>query len=86
MKHQVETLEAFNDPDVDVVFNTAMTGDGKSLAAYLPAFRNANLSLLCILRMNLIQDQYSSLPRYKRRLRYPFTTPMLRCMATKITA
>jgi CRISPR-associated endonuclease/helicase Cas3 len=33
--HQVETLKALRDPDVDVVFNTAMTGDGKSLAAYL---------------------------------------------------
>ena len=33
--HQVETWKALNDPDVDVIFNTAMTGDGKSLAAYL---------------------------------------------------
>ncbi len=33
--HQVATLEALRDPDVEVVFNTAMTGDGKSLAAYL---------------------------------------------------
>src|SRR6266851_7040554 len=37
LKHQVETLEAFHDPNIDVIFNTAMTGDGKSLAAYLPA-------------------------------------------------
>ena len=33
--HQVETLKALRDPNIDVVFNTAMTGDGKSLAAYL---------------------------------------------------
>lgn len=33
--HQAATLEALRDPTVDVVFNTAMTGDGKSLAAYL---------------------------------------------------
>ena len=33
--HQAETLNALRDPSVDVVFNTAMTGDGKSLAAYL---------------------------------------------------
>ncbi len=39
LKHQVATYEAFNDPDVDVIFNTAMTGDGKSLAAYLPVFQ-----------------------------------------------
>jgi len=33
--HQHETLKALRDPNIDVVFNTAMTGDGKSLAAYL---------------------------------------------------
>lgn len=33
--HQLETLKAIRDPEIDVVFNTAMTGDGKSLAAYL---------------------------------------------------
>lgn len=33
--HQVETWKALNDPDVAVIINSAMTGDGKSLAAYL---------------------------------------------------
>jgi CRISPR-associated endonuclease/helicase Cas3 len=33
--HQVETYKAINNPDVNVVINTAMTGDGKSLAADL---------------------------------------------------
>lgn len=33
--HQLETFKALQNPDIDVVFNTAMTGDGKSLAAYL---------------------------------------------------
>jgi CRISPR-associated endonuclease/helicase Cas3 len=35
-EHQVETYKALIDTNVDVVINTAMTGDGKSLAAYLP--------------------------------------------------
>jgi CRISPR-associated endonuclease/helicase Cas3 len=35
MWHQAETFRALNDPEIDVVINTAMTGDGKSLAAYL---------------------------------------------------
>ena len=35
MWHQAETLKALRDPQIDIVFNTAMTGDGKSLAAYL---------------------------------------------------
>lgn len=37
--HQVETFKALNNPEIDVVFNTAMTGDGKSLAAYLKSFQ-----------------------------------------------
>lgn len=35
-QHQVETYKKLINRDVDVVINTAMTGDGKSLAAYLP--------------------------------------------------
>lgn len=35
-QHQVETYSALTSGNYDVVFNTAMTGDGKSLAAYLP--------------------------------------------------
>lgn len=37
--HQLETWKAINDLDIDVIFNTAMTGDGKSLAAYLKALQ-----------------------------------------------
>ena len=33
--HQLETFKALNNPNIDVIFNIAMTGDGKSLAAYL---------------------------------------------------
>ncbi len=33
--HQVETLKAIRNPNIDVIMNTAFTGDGKSLAAYL---------------------------------------------------
>lgn len=33
--HQASTWEAVRDSNIDVIFNTAMTGDGKSLAAYL---------------------------------------------------
>ncbi|MEZ4867299.1 MAG: hypothetical protein R3C14_38600 [Caldilineaceae bacterium] len=37
-QHQVETYCALTDPQgPDVVINTAMTGDGKSLAGQLPA-------------------------------------------------
>jgi CRISPR-associated endonuclease/helicase Cas3 len=35
-EHQLETYQALSDGRYDVVINTAMTGDGKSLAGYLP--------------------------------------------------
>lgn len=36
-QHQVETYRALVAGDAEVIFNTAMTGDGKSLAGQLPA-------------------------------------------------
>jgi len=68
LKHQVETWEAFNNPDVDVVINTAMTGDGKSLAAYLPAFRNDKSVIAMYPTNELISDQHNALPSYEQRL------------------
>src|SRR5690242_16291832 len=35
-QHQIDTYQALKGSEFDVVINTAMTGDGKSLAAYLP--------------------------------------------------
>ena len=39
-QHQVETYHALTRRDADVLVNTAMTGDGKSLRAYLPTLVN----------------------------------------------
>ncbi|MDQ6662669.1 MAG: type I-D CRISPR-associated helicase Cas3', partial [Chloroflexota bacterium] len=70
LKHQVKTLEAFQDPDVDVIFNTAMTGDGKSLAAYLPTFQDHHKHVIAMYPTNeLVRDQFSALARYKQDLR-----------------
>src|SRR6266581_8737713 len=68
LKHQVATYKAFNDPDVDVIFNTAMTGDGKSLAAYLPVFQQHKHIIAMYPTNELVQDQYNALPGYRRRL------------------
>jgi CRISPR-associated endonuclease/helicase Cas3 len=55
--HQVETFNALNDPNIDVVFNTAMTGDGKSLAAYLDMLQG-NCSAIGLYPTNeLARDQ-----------------------------
>src|SRR6266699_4608788 len=68
LKHQVATFEAFNDPDVDVIFNTAMTGDGKSLAAYLPVFQQQKHVIAMYPTNELVQDQCSAFPKYERNL------------------
>lgn len=68
LKHQAETLAAFNDPEIDVIFNVAMTGDGKSLAAYLPAFQQQKNIIAMYPTNELVQDQYRALPRYEQDL------------------
>ena len=55
--HQAATLEALRDPNIDVVVNTAMTGDGKSLAAYLEVLQG-ELSAIGLYPTNeLARDQ-----------------------------
>ena len=61
-EHQLETYEAVIGGEYDVVINMAMTGDGKSLAAYLPSLVHAE-SLLGMYPTNeLARDQGMSLP------------------------
>ena len=63
-EHQVKTFDAIRDPDIDVVFNTAMTGDGKSLAAYLPALVNNRRVLAMYPTNELILDQCKQIKSY----------------------
>lgn len=63
--HQVQTWELLNDPAIDVVFNTAMTGDGKSLAAYLKAMTGKNYTLAMYPTNELARDQERQVQNYK---------------------
>ena len=64
-QHQVETYKAIQDPDVDVIFNKAMTGDGKSLAAYLARADRKAKSILSMYPTNeLIKDQERQVQEY----------------------
>ena len=63
-QHQVETYRAILDPDVQVIFNTAMTGDGKSLAAYLPALTQGKSILAMYPTNELIKDQNRQVQGY----------------------
>lgn len=57
-QHQVETYKALTQGDADVIFNTAMTGDGKSLAAYLPVLENSRQRVFGMYPTNeLLRDQ-----------------------------
>ncbi len=62
--HQLETWKAILDPDIDVIFNRAMTGDGKSLAAYLAALQGC-LPVIGLYPTNeLARDQMSQIEGY----------------------
>jgi CRISPR-associated endonuclease/helicase Cas3 len=63
--HQLETFRALHNPDIDVVFNTALTGDGKSLAAYLPAMTGKNYTLAMYPTNELARDQEKQVQFYK---------------------
>ncbi|NJN18913.1 MAG: type I-D CRISPR-associated helicase Cas3' [Oscillochloris sp.] len=71
-QHQLETYRALHDPAVGVVINTAMTGDGKSLAGLLPTLTDDqhNGTMALYPTNELIQDQQRStetmLPLWQR--------------------
>ena len=67
--HQLETLKAIRDPNIDVIINIAMTGDGKSLAAYLETLLKGMLqeyyNVIGLYPTNeLARDQESQIKRY----------------------
>lgn len=57
--HQHEVYQALHDPEIEVVFDVAMTGDGKTLAAFLPAMRSSKLrrTMVAYPTNELIRDQ-----------------------------
>ncbi len=69
--HQSETLKALRDPTVDVVFNTAMTGDGKSLAAYLELLQGNCIALGLYPTNALAGDQENRIKDYIDKFQTP---------------
>ncbi len=67
-QHQVETYIALISGEYDVIFNTAMTGDGKSLAGQLPTLLDfENNPLFAMFPTNeLIRDQEKKLEQTKK--------------------
>jgi CRISPR-associated endonuclease/helicase Cas3 len=62
--HQAATLEALRNPNIDVVFNTAMTGDGKSLAAYLEVLQGEFSAIGLYPTNELARDQETQIQGY----------------------
>lgn len=71
--HQLETYLAVQNQEYDVVINTAMTGDGKSLAAYLPVLLNPNHHTFGMYPTNeLSRDQGRQFQNYMTHFRQAF--------------
>lgn len=84
--HQVRTYQLLNDRNLDVVFNTAMTGDGKSLAAYLPALRQGRCTMGLYPTNELSRDQERQIAGYIERLSLaPFKQRVCRFDAEQLT-
>ena len=62
--HQAQTWWAFEEPEVDVIFDTSLTGDGKSLAGQLPMLVDQRHALLLYPTNELIKDQEKQVARY----------------------
>jgi CRISPR-associated endonuclease/helicase Cas3 len=62
--HQAETLAALRDRTIDVVFNTAMTGDGKSLAAQLSVLLGDGYAIGLYPTNELARDQERQTQHY----------------------
>jgi len=69
--HQVETYRALKNGNVDVVFNTAMTGDGKSLAAYLPVLVSNAHAFGMYPTIELLRDQTRGFEGYREEFQCP---------------
>ncbi len=56
--HQAQTCAAIAEGTADIIFNTAATGDGKSLAAYLPGLLDRSFRIVGLYpTIELVEDQ-----------------------------
>lgn len=63
-RHQAQTWQAYQNSDAEVIFDTALTGDGKSLAGQLPMLIDNRFALLLYPTNELIRDQVKQVERY----------------------
>ncbi len=78
--HQREVLDAIRNPEIQVVFDTALTSDGKTLAGLLPAIdeqRSLDKGLFAYPTNELIRDQIRQFGVWGRRLQVKLTVGQL---------
>lgn len=78
--HQQEVWDAIQDPETQVVFDTALTGDGKTLAGLLPAIRerrSLGRALFAYPTNELIRDQARQFDEWGKRLDAKLTVGQL---------
>lgn len=69
--HQREAWDAIHNPEIQVVFDTALTGDGKTLAGLLPAVkerRSSGKALFAYPTNELIRDQARQFGEWSKKL------------------
>ncbi|HAX78356.1 MAG TPA: type I-D CRISPR-associated helicase Cas3' [Cyanobacteria bacterium UBA11372] len=69
--HQVATLEAIRNPNIDVILNYAMTGDGKSLAGYLETLQGNCYAIGLYPTNELARDQDRQIQGYIEKFQPP---------------
>lgn len=63
--HQAQTAAEMKFGQADIIFNTAATGDGKSLGAYLPSLLDGNFRVMGLYpTIELTEDQTAQQKRY----------------------
>src|SRR2546421_3902400 len=62
--HQAQTWQAFSNSDANIIFDTALTGDGKSLAGQLPMLAEGKYAFLMYPTNELIKDQVKQVEKY----------------------
>ncbi|TVQ18402.1 MAG: type I-D CRISPR-associated helicase Cas3', partial [Leptolyngbya sp. DLM2.Bin15] len=78
--HQQEVWDAIRDPKIHVVFDTALTGDGKTLAGLLPAVKERKFlgkALFAYPTNELIRDQARQLGEWSKKLDVQLTLGQL---------
>ncbi|KGF74054.1 DEAD/DEAH box helicase [Neosynechococcus sphagnicola sy1] len=82
--HQVETFNALNNSNIDVVFNTAMTGDGKSLAAYLQVLQGKCCAIGLYPTNELARDQETQTQEYITKFQPPSDLRVVRLSGAEL--